>query len=121
MRRTQSNEGTDDDSSGVLGTMRGTVPKRTPDQFGTLFDRGRASKTEDKASDSGGVLERARRGSTESDADHSDSWFGRARAKYGLGTLLLGAGVVLFLFPEPITSTAGLALIGAGLLLWLLG
>lgn len=101
--------------------MRGNIPKRTPDQFGTLFDRGRSSKTEDMPSDSGGVLERARRSSTESGADHSDSWFGQARAKYGLGTLLIGAGVVLFLFPEPVTSTVGLALIGAGVALWLLG
>ena len=122
MRRTQSNERTEDESSGVLSNMRGNIPARTPNQFGTLFDRSRASKTEDMPDDSGGVLKRVRRSSTEPAAEDSEtSWFSRARAKYGLGTLLLGAGVVLFLFPEPVTSTAGLALIGAGVLLWLLG
>lgn len=57
----------------------------------------------------------------ERSTDDSGSWFGRARAKYGLGTVLAGVGLVLFLFPEPVTSTAGLFLIGAGVLLWLLG
>lgn len=121
MRRSQSNERTEDESSGVLGNMRGNIPTRTPDQFGSLFFRGRASKAEDMSDNSGGELEQSQRGSTSPGADDSGSWFGRARAKYGLGTLLVGAGVVLFLFPEPVTSTAGLALIGAGVALWLLG
>ncbi|USZ70402.1 hypothetical protein [Natronosalvus halobius] len=53
--------------------------------------------------------------------DESGSWLSRARAKYGLGTLLVAAGVVLVLFPEPITSTVGMIMVGAGVLLWLAG
>lgn len=37
----------------------------------------------------------------------------------GLITLLLVAGVALFLFPEPGTSAVGLVLIGAGVLAWI--
>ncbi|ELZ18515.1 hypothetical protein C477_10628 [Haloterrigena salina JCM 13891] len=66
-------------------------------------------------------MDRVRGSSAEPTADDSGSWFDRARAKYGLGTLLVAAGVVLFLFPEPVTSTAGLVLIGAGVLIWLAG
>lgn len=58
---------------------------------------------------------------TEESDDEKGGWLEQARAKYGLGTLLVAAGVVLFLFPEPATSTAGLLLIGAGALIWLVG
>ncbi len=49
----------------------------------------------------------------------SGSLFDRARAKYGLGALLIATEAVLFFFPEPITSTVGLALIGMRALIWL--
>lgn len=61
------------------------------------------------------------RQTTEETEDASEDWFGRAKAKYGLGALLVVAGVALFLLPEPITSTAGIALIAAGALVWLVG
>lgn len=51
--------------------------------------------------------------------DESRGLFGRVRAKYGLGALLVVVGAGLFLFPEPVTSTAGIALIGLGALIWL--
>ncbi len=100
MRRRQTAEETEDESNGWL-------------------DRARGRSNESAADDSGSLLDRARGSTTETTADDSGSWFDRAKAKYGLGTLLVAAGVVLFLFPEPITSTAGLVLIGAGVLLWL--
>lgn len=62
---------------------------------------------------------RLRGGSVARTEDTSGSRFERARAKYGLGALLVAAGIVLFLFPEPITSTAGLILIVVGALIWL--
>lgn len=65
------------------------------------------------------MLDRARGRSKEPTADETGSRFDRARAKYGLGALLVAAGVVLFVFPEPITSSAGLALIAVGALIWL--
>lgn len=74
--------------------------------------------TEDQPS---GLLERKGTTGEEDTEDESESWFGRARAKYGLGTLLAAAGVALFLFPEPATSAVGLLLIGAGVLLWIVG
>lgn len=36
----------------------------------------------------------------------------------GLITLLLVAGVILFLFPEPITTSIGIILLAAGVILW---
>ncbi|WP_226039134.1 hypothetical protein [Natrinema sp. DC36] len=79
----------------------------------------RRKQTERTEDDSRSILDRARGRSAESTSDESGSWFDRARAKYGLGALLVAAGVVLFVFPEPITSTVGLALIVAGALIWL--
>lgn len=38
---------------------------------------------------------------------------------WGLPALLLAAGVILFLFPEPITSTVGILLVVAGVAVWL--
>lgn len=74
---------------------------------------------EETEDDSTGLLGRVK-GKTEEGTDEASTGrFGRARAKYGLGALLVGAGVVLFLFPEPVTSTAGIALIGVGALIWL--
>ena len=43
----------------------------------------------------------------------------RARQKYGLAPLLIVAGIVLFLFPEPATSTAGVLLIAGGVVLYI--
>lgn len=42
-----------------------------------------------------------------------ESWW-----EEGLATTLLVAGVVLFVFPEPITSTVGVALVVAGVGIW---
>ena len=36
-----------------------------------------------------------------------------------LVALLIAAGVILFLFPEPVTSTLGIILIGIGVVAWL--
>ncbi|RDI72602.1 DUF308 domain-containing protein [Halopelagius longus] len=36
----------------------------------------------------------------------------------GTAALLILAGVILFVFPEPVTSMAGVVLIVAGILLW---
>lgn len=51
--------------------------------------------------------------------EESGSWFSRAKAKYGLGALLVAAGAVLFVFPEPLTSTAGIGLMLVGGVIWL--
>ncbi len=91
----------------------------TEDESGGLLDRVRGGSTEPPTDDSGSRTDRVRGGSTEPITDGSGSWFDQAKAKYGLGTLLVAAGIVLFLFPEPITSTAGLLLIGAGVLIWI--
>lgn len=48
------------------------------------------------------------------DAEKSDSWW-----DVGLITLLLVAGVVLFVFPEPVTSGLGILLVLTGAALWL--
>ena len=88
----QSTKQTEDESSSWLSSIRRPSEKRSRDEHEST-----ATGSE----------------------DGSRSWFSRARAKYGLGALLVVAGVALFLFPEPITSTAGLVLIGAGALVWL--
>lgn len=90
----------------------------TEDESNGLLDRMRGGSTESPTDDSGSRRDRVRGGSTELTTDSSGSWFDQAKAKYGLGTLLVAAGIVLFLFPEPVTSTAGLLLIGAGALIW---
>lgn len=43
-----------------------------------------------------------------------DSWLDEG----GISLLLVG-GVILFLFPEPITSTIGILLIAAGVVMWM--
>ena len=48
------------------------------------------------------------------DDEKSDSWW-----DVGLITLLLVAGVILFVFPEPVTSGLGILLILTGAALWL--
>ena len=83
----------------------------TSDESSSWFGRGRGPTGGGTQPDS----------TTERRADESSSWIGRARAKYGLGVLLVVAGVALFLFPEPVTSTAGVVLIGVGALAWLAG
>ncbi|NHN57651.1 MULTISPECIES: hypothetical protein [Halorussus] len=47
------------------------------------------------------------------DEDDDGSWWDE-----GLIGLLLVAGVVLFFFPEPFTSTVGIALIALGIIAW---
>lgn len=49
------------------------------------------------------------------EARDDDSWWDE-----GLVTLLLVAGVALFVFPEPATSALGLALIAVGVAFWVL-
>ncbi|MFC6765857.1 hypothetical protein [Natrinema soli] len=100
MRFRQTTDRTEDDSRSVVDRVRGRSEDRTED-------------------DSRSMLDRARGRSKEPTADETGSRFDRARAKYGLGALLVAAGVVLFVFPEPITSSAGLALIAVGALIWL--
>lgn len=90
----------------------------TEDESRGLIDRVRRGSEEPTSDDSGSLVDRVR-GSEEPTTDDSGSLFDRARAKYGLGVLLVAVGAVLFFFPEPITSTAGLALIGMGALIWL--
>jgi hypothetical protein len=46
--------------------------------------------------------------------DEDDSWLGE-----GMITLLIVAGAVLFLFPEPATSALGIVLLGIGVFGWL--
>lgn len=43
-----------------------------------------------------------------------DSWLGE-----GGITMLLVGGVILFVFPEPITSTIGILLIATGVVMWI--
>lgn len=86
----QSTERTEDKSQGWFSSVRGRSEERTRDES-------TATRT----------------------GDESKGLLGRARAKYGLGALLVVAGVALFLFPEPATSAAGIALIGLGALVWL--
>lgn len=102
MRRRQGTEETEDETGSWFGRVRGRSSERTEDTSRGWFGRTRGK-------------------SAERTEDTSGSWFGRARAKYGLGALLVAAGVVLFVFPEPITSTAGIALIAVGVLIWLAG
>lgn len=83
--------------------------ERTEDESSGWFDRGRGPSGAQS-----GLQSRPARTD-----DHSGSWFGRARAKYGLGALLVVAGAALFLFPEPVTSTIGIGLIGVGAIVWL--
>ena len=90
----QSTRETEDESSGWLSSIRGSSEERSRDEY---------ESTEPRS------------------ADESRSWFGRARAKYGLGALLVVAGIGLFLFPEPVTSTAGIALIVLGAITWFVG
>lgn len=66
-------------------------------------------------------LDRVRGGEEDQTTDESRNWFDRMRAEYGLSSLLLVVGIILFLIPEPATSTAGLLLIGAGAFLWIAG
>lgn len=56
---------------------------------------------------------------TERTTDGSTGWFGRTRAKYGLGGLLVIVGIILFLIPEPATSAVGMTLVVIGALVWL--
>lgn len=85
-----------------------------------MWNRDTTEETKDDSS----VIDRFRGGSdddltdTDSPAE-SGSMLGRARAKYGLGALLVVLGIVLFVFPEPATSAAGLGLIVVGALIWL--
>ena len=88
----QSTKRTEDESSSWLSSIRGSSEGRSRDEYEST---------------------------TESTEDESTGWFSRARAKYGLGTLLVVAGLGLFLFPEPVTSTAGIALIALGAIVWL--
>lgn len=88
----RSTKQTEDESSGWLRSSRGSSEERSRDEY---------ESTEARSE------------------DESRSWFGRARAKYGLGALLVVAGIGLFLFPEPATSMAGIALIVLGALVWL--
>ncbi|WP_312909705.1 hypothetical protein [Natronosalvus caseinilyticus] len=90
-----------EDSSGKSGWRRWNSMRPGQDERGSWFGR--------------------RSADSETVDDESGSWLSRARAKYGLGTLLVAAGVVLVLFPEPITSTVGMVMVGAGVLLWLAG
>lgn len=46
--------------------------------------------------------------------EEDDSWW-----DLGLAGILLVAGVVLFLFPEPITSGIGVLLVVVGVIVWL--
>lgn len=48
------------------------------------------------------------------DDEDDDSWWDE-----GLIGLLLVAGIVLFFFPEPATSTIGIALIGIAVVAWI--
>lgn len=48
------------------------------------------------------------------DYEDDDSWW-----DIGIIGTLLVAGILLFLFPEPFTSTAGIALITLGILAWM--
>ncbi|WP_254531445.1 hypothetical protein [Natrinema gelatinilyticum] len=121
MRRSQTTAETEDESDGWLDRVRGRSKQSTTDDSGSLLDRARGRSSDSTTGDSGNVLDRAKGRLAEPTTDDSQSRFDRMRAKYGLGTLLVAAGAVLFLFPEPITSTAGVVLIGAGVLLWLVG
>lgn len=120
MRRKQTDP-TEDDSRSLVDRVKGRSNEPTQDDSGGLFDRARGRSAEPTQDDSRNMLDRARGRSAEPTTNESGSWFDRARAKYGLGALLVAAGVVLFVFPEPITSTAGLALIAVGAIIWLAG
>ncbi|MFP8955376.1 hypothetical protein ACLI4Y_01510 [Natrialbaceae archaeon A-CW3] len=93
--------------------------EETEDESNGWFDRVRGSADEPPSDDTGSLVDRVRGSSAEPTSDDSGNWFDQAKAKYGLGALLVVAGVALFLFPEPVTSTAGIALIGVGALVWL--
>lgn len=89
MRLRQSTQQSDDESGGLVSSVRGAVEDRTGDE------------------------------STADTTDGPQGWFARARAKYGLGAVLVVAGIALVVFPEPVTSTAGFVLIGVGAVIWI--
>lgn len=97
---------------------RRRTAEETEDESGGLIDRVKPGSAEPTADDSGSLVDRVK-GSGEPTTGESRSLFDRARSKYGLGVVLVATGAVLFFFPEPISSTVGLALIGVGALIWL--
>lgn len=119
MRRDRTNDRTDDESRRWFGRSSGRSENRNDDASGGVLERARRGSTEPTTDDSRGVVDRIRGQSEEPTRDESQGWFGRARAEYGLGALLVAAGVALFLFPEPATSAAGIGLIVVGALVWL--
>lgn len=117
MRRSQSTDRSEEESRNWLDRARGKTAGHTGDDSRNVSDRARSE--ERVPDDSGNWFDRKRGRAEEQPEEESGSWFDRAKAKYGFGALLAAAGVVLFLFPEPVTSTAGLVLIGVGALIWL--
>lgn len=87
----QSKQQRESESSGLLSSVRGRVQNRTGTESSTA------------------------------ETDQPSGWLGRARAKYGLGALLVGLGIVLVLIPEPATSTAGFIMIAVGAIMWIAG
>lgn len=67
------------------------------------------------AEDGGPVVDEGPYDGTDTAVDRDDggSWWDE-----GLITLLLVAGVVLFLFPEPATSALGIVLLAVGVIAW---
>ncbi|WP_435180103.1 hypothetical protein [Halorussus sp. AFM4] len=58
-------------------------------------------------------------GDTEYDSAYAEEDEGGSWWDEGLIGLLLIAGVILFFFPEPFTSTIGIALIALGVIAWI--
>lgn len=58
---------------------------------------------------------------TETSTTSSDGGIKGKFSSGKLATLLIVAGVILFIFPEPMTSMAGIVLVLAGVASWALG
>jgi len=122
MWRKDRSDDSSEESSGLLDRTRSRFGGSSTGERRGLLDRSERG-TDDSSKTSEGLLDRARRRSgesttTEPEPTESKGFVGRTRSKYGLGPLLVGVGILLLVFPEPITSTVGLVVIGAGVLLW---
>lgn len=122
MRRNRSDDTeTEPTSNSLLDGSRGSSAEPVPAGSKGLMDRFGGGSTDASSGGSRSLVDRVRGPSAEPPKRESGGVLDRAKAKYGLGTLLVVAGAGLFLFPEPVTSTAGVVLMAAGIMLWLLG
>lgn len=116
--RYTSDEVTDDigdDSGSSLFSYTGALPLGLPSRRGSET---RPDEYGDQPYDDPSGERTYERGTRETRGEElgEGSWWDE-----GLISLLLVVGIVLFLIPEPATSGLGILLVGAGVMLWLVG